>query len=233
MILGTQLTRTKTGSRGVSMEWRRDRDMDIDSLARNWWALALRGVAAMIFGVLAFVLPGVTLAVLILLFGGYALVEGILNVIAAVRGRGDDQPWWALLLEGLVSIAAGIVAFVVPGVTGLALLYIIAAWAIVTGPLEIVAAIRLRRWITGEARLVLNGVLSIAFGVLTMLMPGAGALSLAWLIGAYAIVFGALLLGVSFRLRGSRPQQTRPVARGAGLARTERDRLGVPASRAG
>ena len=189
--------------------------MDIDSLARNWWALALRGVAAMIFGVLAFVLPGVTLAVLILLFGGYALVEGILNVIAAVRGRGDDQPWWALLLEGLVSIAAGIAAFVVPGVTELALLYIIAAWAIVTGALEIVAAIWLRRRITGEARLVLNGVLSIAFGVLTMLMPGAGALSLAWLIGAYAIVFGALLLGVAFRLRGSRPPQTRPVARGA------------------
>ena len=189
--------------------------MNIDSLAKNWWALALRGVAAMIFGVLALVLPGVTLAVLVLLFGGYALVEGVLNVIAAVRSRGDDQPWWALLLEGLVSIAAGIVAFVVPGVTELALLYIIAAWAIVTGALEIVAAIRLRRRISGEARLVLNGVLSIAFGVLTMLMPGAGALSLAWLIGAYAIVFGALLLGVSFRLRGSRPQQTRPVARGA------------------
>jgi uncharacterized membrane protein HdeD (DUF308 family) len=189
--------------------------MDIDSLAKNWWALALRGVAAMIFGVLAFVLPGVTLAVLILLFGGYALVEGVLNVIAAVRGRGDDQPWWALLLEGLVSIAVGIVAFVVPGVTELALLYIIAAWAIVTGALEIVAAIRLRRRITGEARLVLNGVLSIAFGVLTMLMPGAGALSLAWLIGAYAIVFGALLLGVSLRLRGSRPPKTRPVARAA------------------
>jgi uncharacterized membrane protein HdeD (DUF308 family) len=189
--------------------------MNIDSLAKNWWALALRGVAAMIFGVLAFVLPGVTLAVLVLLFGGYALVEGVLNVIAAVRGRGDDQPWWALLLEGLVSIAAGIVAFVVPGVTELALLYIIAAWAIVTGALEIVAAIRLRRWITGEARLVLNGVLSIAFGVLTMLMPGAGALSLAWLIGAYAIVFGALLLGLSFRLRGSRPPKTRPVARAA------------------
>src|SRR3989442_15139521 len=181
--------------------------MDIDSLARNWWALALRGVAAMIFGVLAFVLPGVTLAVLVLLFGGYALVEGVLNVIAAVRGRGDDQPWWALLLEGLVSIAAGIVAFVVPGVTELALLYIIAAWAIVTGALEIVAAIRLRRRITGEAWLVLNGILSIVFGALTMLAPGAGALSLVWVIGAYAIGFRALLLGLSFPLRGWRGQK--------------------------
>src|SRR2546426_6901609 len=140
--------------------------MNIDSLAKNWSALALRGVAAMIFGVLAFALPGVTLAVLILLFGGCALVEGVLNVIAAVRGRGDDQPWWALLLEGLVSVAAGVVTFVLPGLTELALLYMIAVWAIVTGVFEIVGAIRLRRRITGEAWLAVNGVLSIAFGVL-------------------------------------------------------------------
>jgi uncharacterized membrane protein HdeD (DUF308 family) len=186
-----------------------------DALAGNWWALALRGVAAIIFGVLAFVLPGVTLAALILLFGGYALVEGVLNVIAAVRGRGDDQPWWALLLEGLVSIAAGIVAFAVPGLTALALLYVIAAWAIVTGVLEIVAAIRLRRRIAGEAWLVLNGVLSIAFGVLTMLAPGAGALSLVWLIGAYAIVFGALLVGLSLQLRRWRGEAAVRIARAA------------------
>src|SRR5438309_1354901 len=142
--------------------------MDIDALARNWWALARRGLVAIGFGILTLLLPGVTLAALILLFGGYALVEGVLNLIAAVRGRGDDQPWWALLLEGLVSIAAGIAAFVVPGLTALAMLYMIAAWAIVTGVLEIVAAIRLRRRITGEACLALNGVLSIAFGVLTL-----------------------------------------------------------------
>ena len=189
--------------------------MNIDALAGNWWALALRGVAAIIFGVLAFVLPGVTLAVLILLFGGYALVTGVLNVLAAVRGRGDDQPWWVLLFEGLLGVAAGIVAFALPGLTELALLYMIAAWAIVTGALEIVAAIRLRRGITGEAWLVLNGILSIVFGALTMLAPGAGALSLAWLIGAYAIGFGALLLGLSFRLRGWRGQQARPIARAA------------------
>src|SRR5439155_14011745 len=105
---------------------RGDIDMDIDWLARNWWALALRGVAAIIFGVLAFVLPGVTLAVLILLFGGYALVTGVLNVLAAVRGRGDDQPWWVLLFEGLLSVAAGIVAFALPGLPELAVLYMIA-----------------------------------------------------------------------------------------------------------
>src|SRR3989440_1019394 len=189
--------------------------MNIDSLARNWWALALRGVAAIIFGVLAFVLPSVTLALLTLLFGGYALVEGALNVLAAVRGRDDDEPWWALMLEGLVSVAAGIVTFVLPGLTELALLYVIAAWAIVTGALEIVAAIRLRRRITGEAWLVLNGILSIVFGVLTMLAPGAGALSLVWLIGAYAIGFRVLLLGLSFRLRGSWAQKARPIARAA------------------
>jgi uncharacterized membrane protein HdeD (DUF308 family) len=184
--------------------------MNIDSLAKNWWALALRGVAAIIFGVLAFVLPGVTLAALILLFGSYALVEGVLNILAAVRGRGDDQPWWALLFEGLVSVAAGIVTFVLPGLTELALLYMIAAWAIVTGVFEIVAAIRLRRRITGEAWLAVNGVLSIAFGVLTMLIPGAGAVSLVWLIGWYAFVFGVLLLGLAFRLRRWRRGDARP-----------------------
>src|SRR3989441_12121800 len=166
--------------------------MNIASLARSWWALAGRGVAAIIFGLLAFVLPSVTLALLPLLFGGYALVEGALNVLAAVRGRDDDEPWWALMFEGLVSVAAGIVTFVLPGLTELALLYMIAAWAIVTGALEIVAAIRLRRRITGEAWLVRNRILSIVFGALTMLAPGARALSLPWLARAYPIGFRAL-----------------------------------------
>ena len=175
--------------------------METDALARIWWAIALRGVAAIIFGALTLVVPGVTLAVLILLFGAYALIEGVLNVIAAVRGRGERQSWWPLLLRGLVSIAAGVVTFVLPGLTELALLYVIAVWAVVAGIFEMVAAIRLRRRIAGEAWLVLNGVLSVGFGVLTMLMPGAGALSLAWLIGAYAIAFGALLFGAALRLR--------------------------------
>src|SRR2546428_10219740 len=203
------------GSRGVSTsavttERRGDVDMNIDSLAKNWWALALRGVAAIIFGALAFVLPSVTLAVLTLLFGGYALVEGALNIVAAVRGRGDDEPWWALLFEGLVSVAAGIVTFVLPGLTELALLYMIAAWAIVTGALEIVAAIRLRRGITGEAWLGLDHILSNGFGPPTQLAPGAGALSPPWLIGAYAIGFGALLLGLSFPVRAVPSQHARP-----------------------
>ena len=114
----------------------------MERLAKSWWALAIRGVAAIIFGVLTLLLPGVTLAVLILLFGSYAIVEGAVNVIAAVRGRGEERAWWALLLAGMVSITAGVVTFLRPGLTELALLYVIAAWAVVTGVLEIAAAIR-------------------------------------------------------------------------------------------
>jgi uncharacterized membrane protein HdeD (DUF308 family) len=180
----------------------------IDALAKRWWAVALRGVAAIVFGGLTLALPGVTLAVLTLLFGGYAVVEGAFNVIAAVRGRGEGAPWWALLLQGIVSIAAGVVTFVVPALTELALLYMIAAWAVLTGIFAIVAAIRLRR-ITGVVW-ALNGVLSIVFGVLTIVAPGAGALSLAWLIGAYALAFGVLLLGLSLRLRRGRAVDARP-----------------------
>src|SRR2546422_7435585 len=123
--------------------------METDALARNWWAIALRGVAAIIFGALTLVVPGVTLAVLILLFGAYALIEGVLNVIAAIRGRGERQSWWPLLLRGLVSIAAGVVTFVLPGLTELALLYVIALWAVVAGGFGKGAAIRLPRPVAG------------------------------------------------------------------------------------
>jgi len=172
----------------------------------------VRGVAAIIFGVLTLLLPGVTLAGLILLFGSYAIVEGVFNVIGAVRGRGEEPAWWALV-AGLVSIAAGVVTFLRPGLTELALLYVIAAWAVVTGVLEVAAAIWLRRPIRGGVRLGLNGLLSIAFGVLTMLIPGGGALTIVWLIGGYAILFGGLLLGLAFRLRGWRDGKARRIPR--------------------
>jgi uncharacterized membrane protein HdeD (DUF308 family) len=175
--------------------------MDVTMLARNWGAIAIRGVVAILFGLLTFVVPGLTLAALVLLFGAYAFVDGIFNIIAAVRRRAGDPPWWMLLLEGIVGVAAGIVTFVLPGLTALTLLYIIAAWAIVTGVLEIVAAVRLRRQLTGEWWLMLSGVLSIVFGVFVMVVPAAGALALVLWIGAYAIVFGALLLALAFRLR--------------------------------
>ena len=189
--------------------------VDMKSLAENWWAIALRGVAAIILGVLTFVLPGLSLIALILMFGAYAIVEGILNVVAAVRRRPVEGSRWLLLLEGLVSIAAGIVTFALPGLTALVLLYLIAAWAIVTGVLEIIAAVRVRKQIAGEFWLILSGVLSVVFGAFLMIAPGAGALALVLWIGAYAVVFGALLLGLAFRLRRWREDDRPPMARAA------------------
>ncbi len=189
--------------------------MDTTTLARNWWAIALRGVAAIIFGILAFVLPGITLAALVLLFGAYAFVDGVFSLVAAVRGRGGDEPWWALVIEGLAGIAAGLITFFLPGLTALTLLYVIAAWSLVTGVLEIVAAVRLRKTITNEWWLVASGVLSVAFGVLLALFPGPGALALVLWIGAYAVVFGALLVGLAFRLRKTDEERRVPMARAA------------------
>jgi uncharacterized membrane protein HdeD (DUF308 family) len=176
----------------------------LDVLARNWWAVVLRGVAGIVFGILAFVMPVVTLAALVLLFGAYALVDGVFNIVAAVTGRSGARSWWALLLEGLVSVAAGLVAFFLPGLTALTLAYLIGIWAIVTGVLEIVAAVRLRRVIENEWWLGLGGVVSVLFGILLLVAPGAGALAMVFWIGAYALVFGAILVVLGFRLRGRR-----------------------------
>ena len=187
---------------------------DVKSLAENWWAIALRGVTAII-GVLAFVLPGLSLFALILMFGAYAIVEGIFNIIAAARSRSGEGPRWLLLLEGLVSIAAGIVTFALPGLTALVLVYVIAAWAMVTGILEIIAAVRVRKQITGEVWWILSGILSVVFGVLLMIAPGAGALALVLWIGAYAVIFGALLVGLAFRLRRWQSAVQVPIARAA------------------
>ena len=176
-------------------------DVNAASLARNWWAVALRGVAALIFGILTAVWPEISLAALVLLFGIYAIVDGIFNVISAVRERQGERRWWALLLEGLVSIAAGVFTLVVPGLTALALVYVIAGWAIVTGVLEVAAAAMLRRQVHGEWRLVLSGVLSLILGVMVAIWPGAGALAMVLWIGAYAILFGVLLIALGFRLR--------------------------------
>jgi uncharacterized membrane protein HdeD (DUF308 family) len=189
--------------------------MEMTALARNWWALAIRGVAAIVFGLLAFFMPGVTLAALILLFGAYAIVDGIFSLVAAFRGRTEDQPRWLLAIEGLVSVAAGVVAFAMPGLTALVLLYLIAAWAIITGVLEIVGAIRLRDEIPNEWWMVASGVVSVVFGVLLFLAPGAGALALVWWIGAYAVIFGALLVGLAFRLRHEQTEVRPDVARRA------------------
>ncbi len=174
-------------------------------LARNWWALALRGLFAVLFGLIALAWPGIALGALVLLFGAYALVDGIFAIIAAVRAAETHARWGALAIEGIAGIVAGIVAFAVPGLTAIVLLYVIAFWALVTGVFELTTAIRLRKEIKGEWTLGLAGVASVVFGILLLLFPGAGALAVVWLIGAYALIFGGLLLMLAIRLRGHAP----------------------------
>ena len=169
-------------------------------LARNWWAVGLRGLIAILFGLAAFFWPGLTLFALVILFGAYALVDGLFAILAAVRAAEQHTRWWSLVVEGLVGIAVGLLTFFYPGVTAVALLYIIAAWAIVTGIFEIIAAIQLHQEITNEWLLGLSGLASVLFGIVAMVTPGAGALAIVWLIGVYAIVFGVLQLGLAYRL---------------------------------
>jgi uncharacterized membrane protein HdeD (DUF308 family) len=177
-------------------------------LARNWWVFALRGLAAILFGILAIVWPLLTLQVLVLLFGAYALVDGVFTIIAGVASHERNQRWWMMLLEGLAGIIVGVLTFIWPETTALVLLYFIAAWAIITGVLEIVAAVRLRREIDNEWMMGIAGAASILFGLILFIFPGAGALSLVWLIGVYSILFGILLVVFAFRLRGI-PRDTR------------------------
>ncbi len=177
-------------------------------LCRNWWALALRGVCAILFGIAAFVWPGITLAAFILVWGAFAIVDGIFAIIGALRGPLRDQSWWALLLAGVVSLAAGVMAFLWPGITALAFLYLIAFWAIVRGIFEIAAAIQLRKVIDNEWLLALAGLASIGLGVLLAAAPGAGILALLWMVGAFSIVLGVLTLMLAFRLRSVRDRLT-------------------------
>lgn len=170
------------------------------TLTRNWWALVIRGLLAVIFGILAFLWPGLTLVVLTLMFGAYALLDGIFSITAAVRGSEPGAHWWALVLEGVAGILAAAAAVLVPGITLLFLVLLVGAWAVITGLFEIAAAARLRRHVRGEWLLALAGVASVIFGVLLFIAPAAGALVIAWWIGAYALVFGVLLIALGFRL---------------------------------
>jgi uncharacterized membrane protein HdeD (DUF308 family) len=177
-----------------------EKALDLNAVAPRWWALVIRGLAAMLFGVLTFAAPGASLLLLVFFWGAYAIVDGVFNVVLAVRGARVLRGWGWLLFEGLVSIAAGAITFLWPGITGIVLLAVIAAWALVTGVAEVATAIRLRRLIRGEWLLALSGILSIAFGVLLLARPQAGAAAVAWIIGAYAILFGVLLVSLGMRV---------------------------------
>jgi uncharacterized membrane protein HdeD (DUF308 family) len=173
------------------------------TLARYWWLILLRGIAAIMFGVLSFIWPGLTLVTLVLFYGAFVLIDGVLALAHAIMGGNMGSRWW-LALVGVAGIAAGILTFMWPGVTALVLLVFIAIWAIVLGVFQIVGAVRLRKEIDNEWLLILSGVLSVLFGVVMLVAPGAGAVALIWVIGAYALVFGLLLVGFALKLRGRR-----------------------------
>jgi uncharacterized membrane protein HdeD (DUF308 family) len=172
----------------------------VHALAKNWWLLLLRGIAAIIFGVLAFAWPGLTLLTLILFYGAFALVDGVLAIIAAITGGAPGPRWW-LVIVGLLGIAAGLLTFLMPGLSALVLLFFIAGWAIATGVFQIIGAIQLRKEIDNEWLLILGGIISVLFGIGVMLAPGAGALALIWVIGTYAVIIGVLLVALAFRLK--------------------------------
>jgi uncharacterized membrane protein HdeD (DUF308 family) len=185
-------------------------------LTRSWWALALGGVAAVLFGILAFIWPNIAVVVLLALFGAYALVDGLFSIVTAAEGAVHHQSWIWPALRGIAGIAAGIITFFRPGVVAISLLYIIAAWAIVTGVLEIVAAIHLRREMANEWMLILAGALSVLLGLLLIVSgPSAGILALVWLIATYAIIVGALRIGLAFRLRSLQQQISISASKGA------------------
>lgn len=173
------------------------------ALAANWWLVLLRGLAALAFGVMAFAWPLASIFALVVLYGCYALVDGVIALAAAIRGGAVAPRWW-LALSGLLGIAAGGIALVMPGTAALALLLLIGAWSIVRGILEIAGAISLRKQIDNEWFLALSGCASVLFGVLLLAWPASGALAMIWLIGAYALLFGALLVWLAFRLRARR-----------------------------
>lgn len=180
-------------------------------LARNAWLFMARGIFALLFGLAALFWPEVTLTVLVLLFGVFALMDGIFAIAAAITGAEPRDRWWMLVLEGLAGVLIAAITFMWPQITALALLYLVGVWAILTGILEIVAAVRLRKEIEGEWLMALSGLVSLLFGLYVVVFPGPGALAVVWLIGAYAILFGILFIALGWRLRSHGRTTTAPV----------------------
>jgi len=168
---------------------------------RVWWLLALRGFFAAVFGVISLIWPGLTVFVLVILFGAYALVDGVSSLVEAFSRRRELNREWPLVLEGVLGVGAGVITFVWPDITTLALLYIIAAWSIFTGVAELFAAVRLRQAIDHEWLLGLSGVLSILFGLVLIVFPIGAIVTLGILVGVYAIIFGASLILLALRMR--------------------------------
>lgn len=179
----------------------RMRDVGTETLGRNWWAVLLRGLAGVAFGLITLLAPGISLAALVLLFAAYALADGVFAIVSVVRQRRKSDRWGLLVVEGIVGVGAAVAAVLWPGLTAMTLLFIIAGWAIVTGVLEISTAVVLRKQVSGEWLLVLSGIASVLFGVVVLVFPAAGALAVVLWIGAYALVFGTLLIALAFRLR--------------------------------
>jgi uncharacterized membrane protein HdeD (DUF308 family) len=172
----------------------------IDVLAKNWWAIGIRGALGILFGLIALFLPGATMLSLVLVFAAYAFLDGVLGIVSAVRAARENERWGYLVLEGLVDIAAAAVAVLWPGITVVAFVFVIAFWAIVTGVLELMAAFRLD-FIDGRGWLVFGGIVSILYGALLIAAPMIGAVVLTWWLGAYALVFGVCLVMLAFKLR--------------------------------
>ncbi len=173
----------------------------LHALAEKWWLVLLRGIAAIVFGVLCVLWPGISLLSLIILYGAFAFADGILALVSAIRGETKDAPVWWLVIMGIAGIATGVITFFWPGITAFVLTVFIGALAIVRGVTEIMAAIRLRKEIDNEWWLILAGVMSLIFGVLILILPGAGALAIVWVIGVYAIAIGVMFVLFAFRLK--------------------------------
>lgn len=169
----------------------------------SWWGLVLRGLLSIVFGIAIFVMPNTSLLALISLFGAFAFVDGVLALIGAFKNRTGNKRFWAMLLEGLAGIAIGVITLINPNLTAVSLLYVIATWAVITGVLEIITAIRFADEMDNEWLLGLGGVISVILGILLALNPVSGILAVLWMIGAYAIVFGALMIVAGLRARGT------------------------------
>lgn len=170
-------------------------------IARNWWSLVIRGLVGILFGIITFAWPGITFAALVIVFGAYALLDGVFSLVGGVKAAQAHERWGALVFLGVTGIGAGVVTVLWPAITAFVLVCLIAAWAIVTGVFEIAAAVRLRRYIEGEWLLALAGIASLAFGILIIIAPLAGALVIAVWVGAYALVSGVMLVTLGVKLR--------------------------------